>query len=405
MKNLIIAWRNLWRNKRRTLITTASILFGVLFSTIMSSLQEGTYSKMIDNMVKTYTGYIQIMNDQYWDKKSINHLIQPSDSLIQDIHKIEEIKQVIPRLQHFTLLSTGNNTKGSLVIGIDPEKEQQMTNLKQWLHKGEYLKNEDQGVLITYNLARVLQLGINDTVILLSQGYHGATAAGMYPIRGILKFPSPQMNDLGIYMDIGVAQQLFSAYGKYTSLVINLEGYSDLKEAEEKTAPLLPDGYNMMNWREMQPDLVSFIEADRAGAALMKAILYLVIGFGIFGTVTMMMAERRRELGVMVAVGMHKMKLATILVLETLYIGILGVISGFIISIPVILFFVNNPLPLPDKVAEAYMQFGIEPFLFFSMAPKVFTYQILAVFIITIIITTYPALRMINFNAIKAIRS
>lgn len=400
-----MAWKNLWRNKRRTLITVASIFFGVLISTVMSSLQEGTYGNMINMMVKLSSGYIQIQHPDYHENKSINHVFAPSDSLLTEIKNIAEVNSFSKRLESFALMSSGPNTRGGAVIGFEPEKDKKTSNLQNWIHKGEFLKKGDKGILLSYNIAKHLDMGINDTLVLISQGYHGVTAAGIYPIRGILKFSTPQLNNIGVFMDISEAQDFYSAYGKVTSLMIMVDDYTDVSKAEKKLANLENKNFTVLNWKELNPEIVQFIESDKAGAVVMKAILYIVIAFGIFGTIIMMVAERRREMGVMIALGMQKLKLSLVLFYETILIGIIGVITGFIASVPVILLLLENPIKLPDELGEAYLQYGFEPYLFFGTATSVFTNQVITVFIITLIISLYPVYKVKNLKITNALRA
>jgi len=405
MKSFLMAWKNLWRNKRRTLITVASIFFGVLISTLMSSLQDGTYGSMIDMSVKLSSGYLQIQHPEYQDNKSINNIFSPTEELIASVNKISEITTTAKRLESFALLSSGPNTRGGAVIGFEPAKDKVTSNLQNWISEGEFLKTDDQGVLLTYNVAKHLDMGVNDTIILISQGYHGVTAAGAYPVKGILKFSTPQMNSLGVFMDINLAQQFYSAENMLTSLMIMVDDYTDVAPAVRKLDKSLNGKYNVLSWQKLNPETVQFIDSDKSGGIVMKTILYIVIGFGIFGTIIMMVAERKRELGVMVAVGMQKFKLAIILFYETILIGIVGVISGFIASIPLILLLIQNPIELPPDLADAYVQFGFEPFLYFGTAPAVFTNQMLAVFIMTLIISLYPIFKVKNLKVTKALRA
>ncbi|MBU8893671.1 MAG: ABC transporter permease [Bacteroidales bacterium] len=405
MRIFSMAWKNLWRNKRRTLITVASIFFGVLISTIMSSLQDGTYGNMIDMSVKLSSGYLQIQHPEYQDNKSINNIFEPTDEFISEISGIKEITTVAKRLESFALLSSGPNTRGGAVIGFEPDKDNKTSNLKNWISEGDFLNSGDKGVLLTENIAKHLKLNVNDTIILISQGYHGVTAAGKYPVKGILKFSTPQMNSLGIFMDINLAQEFYSAGGMITSLMIMVDDYTDVAPTARKLKNLVAYKYNVLSWQEVNPAIVQFIDSDKAGGIVMKAILYIVIGFGIFGTIIMMVAERKRELGVMIAVGMQKFKLAVILFYETILIGIVGVIAGFIASIPIILFLVDNPVELPEELAEAYLQFGFEPYMFFGTAPNVFINQALAIFIITLIISLYPVFKVKNLKVTNALRA
>jgi ABC-type lipoprotein release transport system permease subunit len=404
MRKISMAWKNLWRNKRRTLITVASIFFGVLLSTIMSSMQDGTYGNMIDMSVKLSSGYLQIQHPEYQNNKSINNVFTPSDKFLNSFDDIKEITSTSKRLESFALLSSGPNTRGGAVVGFEPAKDKETSNLQNWITEGEFLESGDRGVLVTYNISKHLNIGINDTIILISQGYHGVTAAGLYPVKGILEFSTPQMNSIGVFMDIKLAQEYYSAPDMITSLMIMVNDYTDVAQVERKLKHLANGNYNVLNWQELNPEVVQFIDSDKAGGIIMKAILYIVIGFGIFGTIIMMVAERRRELGVMIAVGMQRFKLSMVLLYETIFIGIVGVLAGFVVSIPAILMLVNNPIRLPDELAEAYVQYGFEPYMFFGTAPSVFINQVITIFIITLIIALYPVFKIKNLKLTKSLR-
>ncbi len=128
-----LAWRNLWRNKRRTLIASASVFFAVFFALVMRSMQEGSYDYMVDASVSMYTGYIQVHAKEYWDKRSIDKSMELSSEKIEQIDSIEHVTLVTPRLESFSLISYGNVTKVASIVGIDPEKENRMTDLKSKL--------------------------------------------------------------------------------------------------------------------------------------------------------------------------------------------------------------------------------------------------------------------------------
>ena len=293
MNNLKIAWRNLWRNKRRTLITVSSIFFGVFLAALMNSMQEGSYSSMIDNVVKFYSGYIQVQNEDYWDKKTINNSFEINSEIVEKIEAVAEITGYTERLESFCLASSETITQGALIIGINPDKENEVTNLSKWIKKsGKYLKNGENGVLVGELLAKHLKLNVGDTLVIIGQGYHGVGAAGKYPVKGILEFPSPELSKTFIYIDIEIAQELFSAPNRYTSMALMVADQQHVAIANNKLMSIIDKPLILMTWAEMQPELVQMIEADRAGGMFMKVILYMVVGFGIFGTIIMMMAEQ-----------------------------------------------------------------------------------------------------------------
>jgi ABC-type lipoprotein release transport system permease subunit len=403
--NLRLAWRNLWRNKRRTLITVASIFFGVLLATLTSSMQEGSYSSMINNIVKFYSGYIQVQHEDYWDTKTINNTFVPTDSLIDEITSVTEVTLITPRLESFALASSEEITRGCMVIGIDPEKEKEVMDIGKWVSDGVYLEQNDRGVLVGFDLAKYLKLSVGDTLVLIGQGYHGTTAAGVFPIRGILKFPSPELNKQSIYLELKTAQEFYSVDQRVTFMVLMLEDQYDLKKAMRKLSNQIASPYAVMTWEDMHPELLQMVEADRAGALIMKAILYIIIAFGVLGTIMMLVMERKREMGVMVAIGMQRSKLSWILFFETIYIGLIGVIAGFTGSIPLIAYFYHNPIPLTGDAARTMEEMGIEPLMYFSWLPSVFYNQVITVFIITALIALYPVITSYRLKVQLALKS
>jgi len=403
--NLKLAWRNLWRNRRRTLITVASIFFGVVLSAYMTSMQEGSYAKMVDIVVKFYSGYIQIHHEDYWENKSINNAMEYSDSLVLLAKAHKEVEMVFPRLESYALASSENLTKGAVVFGIDPEKEDQWTGLSKKIKEGNYLKSGSQGVVIGEGLANYLQIGLNDTLVMISQGYHGVSAAGKFPVSGIIRHVSPDLNKVVVYMDIAKCQEFYSAPNKITSLVINVADNRDMGKTLRKLKREIQSPYSAMSWEEMQPEVVQQIESDRASGVVMKGILYLVIAFGILATIMMMIAERRKEFGVMVAVGMQKTKLARILFLETLFIALLGVLAGIVACFPILAFQSAHPIPLTGKTATLMEDFGFEPYMFFLNEVKVYTQQAISIFILTVFIGLYPLIAARRLKVIKSLHS
>lgn len=405
MKNIIMAWRNLWRKPWRTVITSGSVFFGVLFSAIMTSMQFGSYESMIDNVVKFYSGYAQIFTEDYHKNKTINNTFEMTDSIRNIVEHEKDITHYTPRLEYFTLTSSEEITKGAVIIGVDPESENKVTNLEQWVSDGEYLTDNDRGVLVAVDLANYLKIGIGDTLVLYGQGYHGVMAAGLFPVKGILKFPSPELNKQFVYMDLNTCQGFFSAPNRLSSLVIMVEDHYHLPAVMRHLKKEIKAPFMVMSWSELQPELVSMIEADRAGGVVMKGILYMIITFGIFGTILMMISERKRELGVMIAIGMQRIRLGTVLFTETLMMGLLGAMVGIVGSIPLAYYFFKNPIPLTGDAAKTMIEMGIEPYMYFSMHPDVFTIQALTVFSITLVIAVFPIYKSFTIRLTNALRA
>lgn len=404
----ILAWRNLWRNRTRSLITMASVFFAVLLATTMSSLQAGSYELMIANMAGRYTGYIQIHKRGYWDDRVLDNAFRPGEALTAKARSVNGVQALVPRLEDFVLASTGDKTSGAMVAGIDPAAENELTGLAGRVSQGGYLRPNDSGLLVAEGLARKLGLRPGDSLVLLGQGYHGASAAGRFPVRGEVHFGSPDLNERMVYLPLPAAQAFFGAQGLLTAYVVSPRPGKDpiaLASAIRKSLGTEFDGdYEVMAWDDMLPDLKQAIAADRGGALIMLGVLYLIISFGIFGTLLMMTYERRREFGVLLSIGMRRRRLALMLFLESLLLGGLGVLAGLAGSFPVVWWLTVHPLRFSGRVAEAYARFGLEPIFPATTRLSVFVQQGLWVWGVTLVIALVPVWRAYRIGPLEAMR-
>jgi len=401
---LSLSWRNLWRNKRRTIIVAASVFFAVLLAAVMRSAQLGSYEYMIDSSAKLFTGYIQVQGLGYWDNRSIDKSIIIKDENLQAISDLPHVASFTPRFEAFALVSNKHYTKVAQVTGISPEKENNMTRLKNKLIKGSYLEENSEGFLIAAGLAEMLHADIGDSVILYGQGYHGHIAAARLPVTGIVKFSFSELNNGLILLSLPKAQDVFSAPGRITSLPIVIDNIRNLESTVAAiNSAILEDGQITMTWDEMLPELVQNIEVDNAGGMIMLFILYIVIGFGVFGTVMMMISERAREFGILVSVGMRKRKLIFVTTIESIFISFIGVIAGIAGSIPIVYYLHHNPIPITGDAAKTFDSLGIEAIFNFSTDFTLFINQALIVLIIALLTAVYPVLFIKKLKPVEAL--
>lgn len=387
-----LSWRNIWRNKRRTIIAAASVFFAVILAVLMRSGQHGSYAYMIYSASKMFTGYLQVQGNGYWENRSLDNSIVVSRAREDSIAAIPHITSVTPRLESFALVSYLAVTKVSQVIGIDPSAEDRMTGLKNRLVKGEYPDENSDGILIGEGLAEALKAGVGDSLILYGQGYHGQIAAARLPIMGIVKLPFPEMNNGLLYLALPNCQEIFSADGRITSLAIMIDNIRNLEKVKKNIVARFDDKYSIMTWDQMMPDLVQNIELDNASGMTMLLILYIVVAFGVFGTIMMMTSERAREFGILISVGMKKTKLIGITTVETIYVSFLGVAAGILGSIPIMYYLHYHPIPFTGDTARAFESFGIEPIMNFSTDPHLLINQAIVVLIIALATAVYPVL-------------
>lgn len=401
---LQLAWKNLWRNKSRTAITMASIFFAVVLSVLTSSLKTGIFDNLIKNVVSFYSGYVQVHKAGYWEEQLLDNSFAASPQLEKTILAQTEITGVTPRLESFALASAEMNTKGCLVVGIDPAKEDRLTHLAAKLIAGEYLKSDDNAVLASEGLLKRMKLQLHDTLVLIGQGYQGATAAGKYFIKGVARFGSPDLNDRLLYLPLLAAQNMFEAPAMLTSYVLSVRNPGLVNATSLSVQQRLGNEYEVMSWEKMMPDIKQHIQGDSNNMQVVQLFLYLLISFGIFGTSLMMMAERRFELGMLVAIGMKKTKLAFLLLAESVLAVLIGCILGIMASIPIVYYLNRHPLRLGGEVAKAYERFGFEAIFPTSTDSMHFITQGLFVLLIGLILSLYPVLKLIRLNPVLSMK-
>ena len=401
-----LAWRNIWRNKRRTLITLTSILFAVLLSCVMRSTQLGSYERMISNALSFYTGHAEVHKTGYWEDKSLDMSFHLSDSVMNILNSDKRIINIIPRIESFALASHKLQTKGSLVLGIEPDREDQLTNLRKKLVEGEFLKSSDKAVMIAAGLAKYLKIKVGDSLVLIGQGYHGANAAGVYRVCGIVKFPIAEQNNRMVYIPIAEAQYLYAAEGMLTDFTLQLDNPEHAMDVVRKINPRLKEiGMEALDWRVMMPELLQGIELDNISGKIMLGILYMVIGFGMFGTFLMMTRERMHEFGLMMAVGMKKHRMQFLVFVEFIFLTTLGTICGIITSLPILIYLHLNPIRIGGDNTDIFEKFGVEPIYLFSLDPSIFLDQAVIIFVMTILLGLYPLFVISQLKLIKALRS
>ncbi len=453
------------------MITSASIFFAVLFALIFRSLQLGSYDKMFRDAIESYTGYLQVQHQDFWDEKTVNYSFPYDPQLERAITEDPNVISTVPRFESFALASSGPQTKGVLVLGIDPAKEADLSSIsdRKVLYRItpealEKIRNDPEipsgvkqladsfegssftsrarlqldlgisdreapgilpviesytrfengtirtgepGAWLGDRLSKYLEIGIGDTVILLGQGYRASTAAGKYEVRGIVRMALPDVDNKVVYLPLDICQQLYNAPGNLTSLALHVEDNSDkaIGETMDRIGPMLPEDQRIIGWKEMNEVLVSQLEADNFSGMIMIGILYLVIAFGVFGTVLMLTAERRREFGVLVAIGMQKRRLSAVMSMEMLLIGMLGIIAGIIVAGVVILYGMDHPIVFKGEMAKMFEDYGFDPVMAFEGIGFYFIWQIIIVAIMVLIALMYPVSRIASMKVVNALRA
>jgi len=371
---------------------------------LLTSIQRGAMQTLVKGIVGFYSSYIQVHKKGYFDEQTLDNVLDLNGGAMGIIKAQKNVTIVSPRLESFALGSTGESTEGCMVVGILPSNEKSLIQLAKKVKSGTYMADTDTGVMLAEGLANKLNLKVDDTLVLLGQGYQGVTAAGRFRVRTILSYGSPQLNAHLLYMPLWQAQQFLSADNKATSLVVSISDENladDIKSGLQKS---LSSAYEVVTWRQMIPDIVQLVKSKEASELVVVILLYMLVSFGIFATLLMMMNERKFEMGMLMGIGMKKGKLAQMILLETIFVSLVGCLAGLAASIPLVYFFKSHPIYFGGQVKQMYESLGFEAIIPTSTEPSIFYTQFITITIISLLLGIYPVLRIFRMNALNAMK-
>jgi len=408
----------------------SSVFFAVFFCVVYSSYERGVWDRMIENTLNTQAGHIQIHNPDYWDDKVVDNFMFMDWETIKLLDKIDNITNVSPRVETFAMANFENANRGIAVIGISPEREKQKSNLPNRLIIGEYLSEDDDGILIGEGLSNFLRATVGDTLALIGQGFQGASAAQLFPIRGIVSLMTIEMDNSIAYISLPAAQQFIDMPDGYSGILISIANNNRLEQTMRDVSLIIefdslivnsliadsedemPSNYQTQNyetqnrfavysWHFTMQRLLQTSESNRAFLVLIMGILYIIVGFGILGTVIMMTNERTREFSVMISLGMSRLKLSRIVAAELFLQSLMGTALAIFVTVPMAWYFHHNPIPLSGEMATTMVQFGIEPLMPMAFEAQIFFNQVVTILIISMITVIYPVRKIMKLNLSK----
>lgn len=402
-----IAWRNIYRNKKRSLITITSIFAALFLIIFMRALQFGFYDNLIKTVVESYAGYVEVHAKGFWDNQNLENSMVVDNELIKNIESVNGVENTVERLQSFSLISTGEKTRGGVINGVVIEDEQKITDWNKNIIDGSFQLERNE-IIIAKGIAEYFDLQIGDSLILYGQGYRGMMAAGKYPVKGIIDLKNPNLNKLGIFMTLESARDYVSSDNISTHIIIDKRQYYSEDKILNDLESILSSDYEVMTWKETLPEIEQTITADSAGGLIMAFILYIIVVFGMFGTVLMMTEERKYEFGVLISIGMSRIRLFSIILVETVILSMIGVVLAILVTYPISYYFYLNPINIVTLMGEGadvmIEEFGFDPVVPFSISLDIPFSHALIIFSLSLLISVYPAIRIFRLNPVKSMK-
>lgn len=404
---LRLAWRNLWRHRRRTWLTTGAMVFSNIILVFMISLQLGMYDMMINNTLSVATGHVQIQAPGYNAERRMRDTVGDIIPLATELREVFPGNQVSARAAAFALASSESRSFGIQVFGVEPQHEPQVSTLPGLVSRGRYLSDLNAAeAVIGSVLARNLHVGLGDELTLLGSGRDGSFAAGIVTVAGIFESGMTDVDRSIAQLPLGYFQDMFSMEGSGHSIVFKAP-------ALDNVAPLYVqlqqrfkgrDDIAVLDWDELEPGLRQAIQADMSSAMFMYGILVVLVAFSVLNTLLMSVLERTREFGIMMALGLKPIRLGRLVVLEATLMGLLGLGLGVLLGCLLTLWvgYVGFTYPGMDEMAG---RFNLPSRIYPEMSLVSVMLGPGAVFIGCLLAAIFPAMRLRRMQPVEAMRA
>lgn len=401
-----IAWRNIWRNRRRSLLVIAAIAFGVMFALVRLGFDDGTFALSLNTAVRSSTGYVQIQQAGYNDNPTLQKSFSISPAILSGLHSDPDVNGVSPRIQAGGLLSFRNHSLGAMITGIDPRTESLVTDFPSKVIEGRFLEsNNSPDIVVGYKLLQNLGASVGDSVVILAQGYDGVLQNMFVRIVGAFRTGSNEFDRTGAFMSVGTLQNFLAMGHRVNALALSVGGPSEVGEVVARLGPLLkPLGLVVVPWEELLPELKQSMGFSHAAHLLFLTILFAVVGFGILNAMLMSVTERFREFGIMLSIGMSNLKLVATTAMEMLFMIVVGFIIGDLAGAGINYHFIRHPIVLGGDMGKFVHEWGFQPIVPSSLSPGIFVTAGIIVFAISIAASIYPLWRVARLEPLKGIR-
>ena len=406
-----IAWRNLLRNRRRTLITSFSVAFGVLLSVTFTASGDYSYTNMIDSSATLGFGHLAVEPPGYNDTPSLAIRLAGADRIRERILLLPEVESAYVRIMGEAMFASGAKSIGGQVIGIDPAVENSEHNIFiKSIVEGELFKDSSsRGVLIGSKMAEKLRLRLGKKLIYTLTDRTGELVSGICRVSGIFATGEDTVDSSIILLPIARLRKVL-AYEEEDASLISIF-IADQRRAEQvkEQLGLLIDGRDreILTWRETQAELAGLIAIDRAGNYLMQGLVGLLIAAGILNTLMMSVMERTREFGMMMAVGMAPSQVVAMVVAESFLIAVMGLLMGILLTTPWYLYMVRVGIDFSSQIGDDYStsRVLIDPVLKFRLFKESAIAIIAGVFSLTMLAGVFPAFKAGRVPPVDSIRT
>ncbi len=412
LKILKMAWRNLWRQKRRTILTLISIIFGGFFAVMMTGMQDYTWVDFIDTTARMGSGHITLQHPEYQDKPTLTRTVTETDDKRAAVATDADVATTVERTTGQAMLATAHDSFGAFFIAYDPTQETEYT--LEWtdgLVEGElFTTPDDDGIILGDTLAENLEAEIGDKVVFTLTDRSGEIVSGMERVKGIIDTGADSTDAAISLLPIGAVRDVVGYdVAESTQVAIFLNNGRRTLTVSERVEKLVGGQTAVLTWDEIQPEIKTFIAMKKGGGAVMSLVLGILVAAGIFNTIFMSVMERTREFGIMVAIGYSPRQLFAVVMAESAIFATVGLILSAAVTAPLYLKLNKDGLDMTAMYQSMGMEsldisgVGFDPVMPFGVFPENMVAIALAIVLACMLSGLYPAWKAGRVSPVESI--
>lgn len=406
----VLAWRNLWRHKRRTLITASSIAFGVLLAVTFTGAGDYFYTRMIDAGANMGMGHITLAAPDYNRAPSSKKRLQNAEQLKQYIAQLQQVKNVVSRIQGQAMFASARKTIGGMFIAVNSEQENKDNNLfVRAMISGQMLSSEtDRGIVLGVDLARKLKLELGKKVVYTTTDINGDIVSAIARVSGLFQTGSVEIDGAVAILPLQKVQKVLGYQQDEVSVLavtLHDQRYSH-QLRDEMQAMSEFEHIEVLNWQQTQPDLAGMIAVDKSSNYISQLLIALLVAAGILNTMLMSVLERVREFGVMMALGLSPRDLFFLVMLESFWLAVLGLIIGVIVTTPWYIFMSQIGIDLSAAYGDGFSFGGVllDPVFKIQLFKESIIAILLGLFGLALLSGAFPAWRAGRVPPIESLK-
>ena len=396
---IAVAWRNLWRNRRRTWLMSSAIAFASFLVTVAASFQGGIYDDMIDLSSRFYTGHAQLQHPDYQDNPRVKYTITDAATKITALEKHPLVRTAVPRVIGHGLVSIEESSLGALIIGVDPQRE--FLTIQDSIQNGRYLQGRGE-VVIGSLLARNLDGQLGDDLVMLGSGKEGSVAALAGTIVGFFETGVSEIDRGQVHVDYRDYAEALEISDEVHSITLLLDHYSS-GETMATAGTWTEAGDRFLSWIDLSPHIKDLIDVKAVSSNMMYGLLGIFVIFGVVNACIMTVLDRTREFGMLIAVGMRPLAIIYMLQLEILWMTVVGLGLGFALSGGLLGLFMWLGIPLPESYDELAQGFHMPEVLVPGFSVVAYVWISVSLLLATLAACVLSSVRLFRLKVVEAL--